>query len=276
MTTTGALISAETLAAQLSDPGLRVVEVDVSPAAHNEWHIHGAVLWNIYAHLKDAEYRPVDDAAVEELLRRSGIEPESRVVFYGYAPAFGYWLLKAHGHARTQILDCSRAAWQGHGYPVTSTPSQPVRSSYRLAAPDPRLGATRAQVREAIGVPSTTLLDVRTRAEYDGERFWPSGGMDPNGRAGHVPSAVHQPMAELLDQDGRFLPEDDLRHVFAGIDLDGPTELITYCTVGGRATAAWFALTQLLGRDHVRVYDGSWAEWGRTSDAPVATLETLV
>ena len=52
-----------------------------------------------------------------------------------------------------------------------------------------------------------------------------------------------------------------------GLDADG--ELITYCTIGGRAATAWFVLTYLLGRDRVRVYDGSWAEWGRTAGTPV-------
>ena len=45
------------LQAHLSDPRVRVVEVDVSTAAYNDWHIDGAVLWNIYADLKDADYR---------------------------------------------------------------------------------------------------------------------------------------------------------------------------------------------------------------------------
>ena len=53
------------------------------------------------------------------------------------------------------------------------------------------------------------------------------------------------------------------------LDLDGADELITYCTIGGRACTAWFVLTYLLGRESVRVYDGSWAEWGRMADALV-------
>ena len=41
------LVDPEWLQAHLSDPRVRVVEVDVSPAAYNDWHIDGAVLWNI-------------------------------------------------------------------------------------------------------------------------------------------------------------------------------------------------------------------------------------
>jgi Rhodanese-like domain len=57
--------------------------------------------------------------------------------------------------------------------------------------------------------------------------------------------------------------------MFAPAVLEGSGELITYCTIGGRAATAWFVLTHLIGRDRVRVYDGSWAEWGRIPDTPV-------
>ena len=58
-----------------------------------------------------------------------------------------------------------------------------------------------------------------------------------------------------------------LRELFSAIGPGG--DLITYCTIGGRAAVAWFVLTHLLGREHVRVCDGSWAEWGRMTDTPV-------
>ena len=51
------LVDSEWLQAHLSDSRVRVVEVDVSTAAYDDWHIDGAVLWNIYADLKDSDYR---------------------------------------------------------------------------------------------------------------------------------------------------------------------------------------------------------------------------
>jgi thiosulfate/3-mercaptopyruvate sulfurtransferase len=89
------------------------------------------------------------------------------------------------------------------------------------------------------------------------------------GRAGHVPSAVHQPIDGPYDERGSFRSAADLRGVFSAIDLGGDDELITYCTIGGRASTAWFVLTYLLGRGHVRVYDGSWVEWERMTGTPV-------
>ena len=69
------------------------------------------MLWNIYTDLKDAGYRPVGTAALERLVARSGIGPDWTVVFYGYTPAVGLWLMKLYGH-----LDLPSRAVRGAGF----------------------------------------------------------------------------------------------------------------------------------------------------------------
>ena len=59
------LVTPQWLEEHLRDPALRVVEVDVSPAAYDAGHIDGAVLWNVYSDLKDTSYQPAGKSAVE-------------------------------------------------------------------------------------------------------------------------------------------------------------------------------------------------------------------
>jgi thiosulfate/3-mercaptopyruvate sulfurtransferase len=274
------LVDTGWLTAHFDDPSVRVVEVDVNPAAYQDWHLDGAALWNIYADLKTADYRTIGPVEFAALLERTGIGPDTTVVFYGYGPVLGLWLMERYGHPGARILDRSRDSLRTAGLPLATGPdaSTAERSPGSTSAPlieDASVRADLAMVRAAAGDPGTTLLDMRTALEYAGERFWPSGGQEPGGRAGHIPGAVHFPLdgiaGGLFDAQGAFRSTAELRDAFGALDLDGDAPLITYCTIGNRAAMAWFVLHHLLGRGDVRVYDGSWAEWGRLPDVSVHT-----
>jgi thiosulfate/3-mercaptopyruvate sulfurtransferase len=88
-----ARVDAAWIASHIDDPSVRFVELDVSAAAYNAGHIPGAVLWNAYTHLRHSDYRPVSAAELQDLLRKSGVTPDTTVVFYGYGAHLGFWLL---------------------------------------------------------------------------------------------------------------------------------------------------------------------------------------
>ena len=111
----------------LNDPYLYLVEVDVSSAAYDEGHIDGAVLWNVYGTSRTPIISSSTRRRSNDWSTRSGIDPRSKVVFYGYAPAMGFWLMKLYGHADVRILDCSVERWGSEGRPWTQTASRPSR-----------------------------------------------------------------------------------------------------------------------------------------------------
>ena len=59
----------------------------------------------------------------------------------------------------------------------------------------------------------------------------------------------------------------DVQVFNAGISGDKP--IIAYCRIGERSSHSWFVLTQLLGYDNVKNYDGSWTEYGSLVGVPV-------
>jgi thiosulfate/3-mercaptopyruvate sulfurtransferase len=265
-TSAAPLVDACWIASHLDDPTLRVVEVDVSPAAYDDGHIPGAVLWNAYADLRHPDYTPIGSPEFQDLLGRSGIGPETSVVFYGYAAHLGYRLLTAHGHERALLLDGPRAQWEVAGrWSIEAALSQPT--TYSLEGTAHGL-VSRNELLELVGAPEAVLLDVRTREEYEGERFWPSGAPEVRGRPGHVPGAIHLPVTELRNDTG-FRAVAELRRAVGDRGLVPYGRVVVYCTIGNRASQAWYALTHLLGFSDVGVYHGSWAEWGNDSALPV-------
>ncbi len=267
-TQAGTLVSADWLEQHLNDPSVKVVEVDVSPAAHSEGHIPGAVLWNIYSDLKDETYRTRPDAAIIELVRRSGINNDSTVVFYGYAPALGFWIMQLLGHCDMKILDTGRDAWRNQGRPWDADVETPSISGFHVDKIDSDIRALDREVRESTSRWDHTILDVRSRLEFEGERFWPSGGVPEGGRAGRIPSSQHM-FCDMVTEEGSFRSVDELREMTEELNLIAGHGFTTYCTIGARASTTWFVLTHLLGFEDVRVYDGSWAEWGMNSAMPI-------
>jgi thiosulfate/3-mercaptopyruvate sulfurtransferase len=257
------------LVEHLSDPGVRVVEVDVSQAAYDQGHIPGAVLWNAYADLHHADYSPLDSREFEDLLSRSGLTPNDTIVFYGYGHYLGFWLMKAYGHEHALVMKGTREGWRNAGRPWTMDLPKPVTTTYAL----PEMQASQLMsldvLQGTLGTGDPVILDVRSDAEFAGERFWPSGATEGAGRPGHIPGAVHLHADLLRTADGAFKNAAELRQLFQDHGVVPERSVVTYCTIGIRASETALVLRYLLGYPDARVYDGSWAEWGTLAETPI-------
>jgi thiosulfate/3-mercaptopyruvate sulfurtransferase len=269
------LVTTEWLAEHLNDDGLVVAEVDENTDLYEEGHIPGAVKLHWREDLQDPVERDVvDRETFERLLGDRGIGNETAVILYGdknnWFAAYAYWYLKVYGHGDVRILDGGRQKWIDEGRELSTDVPSPEAKSYTAKERDESIRAYRDQVHEWLGEAKRALVDVRSPGEYAGDLIAPPGYEQEGAqRGGHIPSAASIPWASAVQDDGTFKSADELKELYGGKGVTPDKEVTAYCRIGERSAHTWFVLSELLGYERVRNYDGSWTEWGNLVDVPI-------
>ena len=269
------LVSTEWVAEHGGGANVRLVEVDVDTSAYEQGHIAGAVGWNWQSQLQQPVRRDLaSKEEIEQLLGSCGIGNDTTIILYGdnnnWFAAWAFWQLKYYGHGDVRLMNGGRAKWEAEGRPLTTDVPSYAATTYTASEGDQNIRAYRDQVLSLVNAGSISLVDVRSPAEFSGELLAPANlPQEGSQRGGHIPSASNIPWAQAVAEDGTFKSADDLRELYGGQGIDGSRETIAYCRIGERSSHSWFVLTQLLGFENVRNYDGSWTEWGSIVGAPI-------
>ena len=269
------LVDTQWVASHLNDSNVRLIESAFDTEDYDTGHIPGALAWTWNEDFQHPLRKDIPDKdGWEALLSRSGIANDTTVVVYG-APnnwygTFAFWLLKIYGHPDARIMNGGREKWTAEGRPLTTEVPTIAPTRYQAQEPDRSIRALRDMVQESLGNPSRVLVDVREPEEYAG-KLMPSWKLpqERGQRGGHIPGAVNIPWHMALQEDGTFKPVEELQALYTGKGVTPDKEVISYCVIGGRSNQTWFVLTYLLGYPNVRLYDGSWLEWGGLIGVPI-------
>jgi len=274
-----ALVSPAWLQKHRNDPKVKLIEIagmnQDEMQAYKAGHIPGAVCWK----WKDMLWDPLrrDFPRPEDFARRcgaAGIGNDTTVVFYGEGVQFGFyawWTFRYSGHKRVKMLDGARYRWAAEGRPLTTDePPAAVPVTYAPVKRVERMRVLRDRMFKVVDSKTALLLDGRSPEEYRGERVGGPEGPDVGAlRYGRIPGAKHLYFEELLDGNKAFKPAAELQQLVAARGATPERDIVAYCRMSHRATVLYFALTELLGYRKVKVYDGSWTEWGNLVGAPI-------
>jgi thiosulfate/3-mercaptopyruvate sulfurtransferase len=277
----GPLCTVEWLAEHADDPNVVLLEVSFMEPAKALYYLNGHIPGAHYTWWKDLCWDDSDRRfpEPEEMARRLaafGVSDDSTLVLIGDTIQFAtyaYWVLTLTGLSHLAVvLDGGRQLWDSQGRPLTADePQAPTSGTVSPGAPDFSSLVGRDDVLANLDSPQRVMLDMRSTEEYTGQRVSPTTSPFDHGaeRKGRIPGARHLYFEELLSPDGTFLDASGIDERLAEAGAAPGTDAVAYCRLSHRATIGWFAATELAGRRDLRVYDGSWTEWGSMVGMPI-------
>lgn len=206
-----------------------------------------------------------------EVLSKLGILPSSHIIIYddknaSNAASRFWWMLRAAGHAKVQVVNGGLQEAVKAGFPV-STEIETFEAAEKYPVSEWKLKTADIEEVEKVRNNSDNIvIDVRDKNRFDGL----TEPLDLI--AGHIPGAVNVPFSENLDENGLFKPAEILAEKYNSVLENKPSEnIIVHCGSGVTACHTLLAM-DYAGIEIPKLYVGSWSEWSR-NDREMATKE---
>lgn len=254
------IIDSSKLESILKQPNLLVIDTR-SFKEYSEGHIPGSVNLDLFAfHWIDTTKQGLQNfnKQTEMIFSFAGINSQKKVIFYdnvsGMLAARGVWMLEYFSHPDVSLLDGGMTKWKKENRPVEtkSNSFQPSQFSGKI---NPEIISSYEFILD--NKENLVIIDARSGEEYNGI-------MVRAAQAGHIPKSINIDWTLNLNKDGTFKSDNELSQLYP---IPKDSTIVTYCQGAYRAANTFLALKKL-GFKNVRVYLGSWGEWGNRLELP--------
>jgi thiosulfate/3-mercaptopyruvate sulfurtransferase len=265
------LIEASELKLISNQPNIKILDFR-NEKAYNKEHIKGA-LHISRADIEDNSYpysgMMASQLQIENLFSKFGINTTDTVIVYddkGLCEAARlWWILQNYNFNNIKLLHGGIKDWISINGITTSKKPKTTATDFKfLETSKMNYYITKEDVKNALNH-NVTILDTRSIDEYTGKTH-----KDGAIKAGRIPNSMNIDWAENMNYTGdkRLKSVKDLENLYKKLNIKKTDSIILYCHSGVRSAHTTFVLTQLLGYENVKNYDGSWTEWSYFNELP--------
>ena len=202
-----------------------------------------------------------------------GIKSSDLIILYDnsvfFSSARAWWMFKVFGHKKVYILNGGLKSWIKNGGKVTHEVNPFIKTNYINLSFKDELCEKIENILDKIHINySRVIIDARANERFNGLVDEPRPGL----KKGRIPNSKNLPINSILNSETNCLKSDqEIKTLFKNIGLvDTNSPITTTCGSGVTAAGLAFAAYRL-GFSDIKVYDGSWVEWGSHKKTPIET-----